>query len=269
MAADIVPELLDKIKQDFAAAVSADEKIQKFLKKIRDGTANMDEASLFARNLGDTLADVLKKNITQGALPDGKLYYNIADRTIRPMLEENHKLANEAAREVQAILDAADGINLNAMAGTFPQERVDALIGALSEDGIEWEEVARRMDEPIRNISQSFFDEFVKENAAFRHKAGLKETIVRKLAGGACKWCKNLAGTYSYPDEVPDDIYRRHDNCRCTVTFRSGKGQKDVWSKKEWSMKDDLEQRRHIGIDLIKRTKEEAREKDEEMSSTA
>lgn len=269
MAADIVPELFDQIKRDFAAAVRADEKIQKFLKKIRDGTADMDEASLFARKLGDTLADVLKKDITQGALPDGRLYYNIADRTIRPMLEENHKLANEAAREVQAILDAEDGINLNAMTGKFPQERVDALIGAVSEDGIAWEDVERRMDEPIRNISQSFFDEFVKTNVAFRHDTGLKETIVRKLAGGACEWCKNLAGTYSYPDEVPQDVYRRHDNCRCTVTFRTGKRRQDVWSKKEWSTKDELEQRRHIGLDLIKRTKEEARKKEAEVSSTA
>ena len=41
MAQDIVPELLQKIQDDFQKAVSADENIRKFLKKIRDGTATM------------------------------------------------------------------------------------------------------------------------------------------------------------------------------------------------------------------------------------
>ena len=74
MAQDIVPELLQKIQDDFQKAVSADENIRKFLKKIRDGTATMDETSLFARNLGDILAEILKKDITQDVLPDGRMY---------------------------------------------------------------------------------------------------------------------------------------------------------------------------------------------------
>ena len=46
----------------------------------------------------------------------------------------------------------------------------------------------------------------------------------------------NLAGTYNYK-EAPDDIYRRHDNCRCQVTYdpkNDSRGVQDVWSK-EWS----------------------------------
>lgn len=269
MAADIVPELMETIKKDFAAAVAADEKIQKFLRRIRDGTAGMDEASLFARELGEKLADVLRSDITQDILPDGRLYYNIADRTIRPMLEQNFQLTNEAAKEVQQALDALEGIGLNAVDGVFPGERVEALIGSLSEEGIEWEDILKRMDEPIRNISQSFFDEYVKANAEFRHRAGLKAQIVRKLAGGACEWCKNLAGKYSYPDEVPADVYRRHDNCRCTVTFKSGRKRQDVWSKKEWSTLAELEARKSVGLNLTRLTREEAKRLEEKLSSTA
>lgn len=46
----------------------------------------MDETSLFARNLGDILAEILKKDITQDVLPNGRMYYNIAERTIKPVL---------------------------------------------------------------------------------------------------------------------------------------------------------------------------------------
>lgn len=264
MAADIVPELMEKIREDFAAEVSADGKIQKFLKRIRDGTASMDEASLFARSLGDILAEVLKKNITQDILPDGRMYYNIANRTIKPMLEENFKLTNEAAKAVQALLDEETGIHLNAMSGTWPEERVNTLIGAIGEEGIEWEEVERRMDEPVRNISQSFLDEFIRANAEFRYKAGMSAKIVRKLAGGACAWCKNLAGSYEYPD-VPADVYRRHDNCRCTVTFRSGRQRTDVWTKQTWSKPEQMTARKPVGLNLTRRTREEAQKKEAEL----
>lgn len=261
METDIVPALLEKIKGDFAASVSADGKIQKFLKRIRDGTADMDEASLFARRLGDILADVLERNVTQDILPGGRMYYNIADRTIRPMLEENFKLANEAAKAVQALLDEDAGIRLNAMGGTWPEERVDTLIGAIGEDGIEWEETARRMDEPVRNISQSFFDEFVRKNAEFRHKAGMSMMIVRKLAGGACPWCRNLAGAYDY-SEAPKDVYRRHDNCKCTVTFRHGRVRVNVWTKEDWLVPEQITARKLAGPDLVRRTPEEAEKKE-------
>ena len=42
-----------------------------------------------------------------------------------------------------------------------------------------------------------------------------------------------MAGRYEYGEE-PDDVYRRHDNCGCTVTFENGRKRQDVWSKREW-----------------------------------
>jgi hypothetical protein len=50
------------------------------------------------------------------------------------------------------------------------------------------------------------------------------------MHGKGCRWCRNLAGEYSYPD-VPRDVYRRHDNCSCTVTYVTEKGTQDVWNK--------------------------------------
>ena len=116
-----------------------------------------------------------------------------------------------------------------------PEERVESLIWSISEEGIEWEEVQKRMGEPVCNISQSFMDGFVRANAEFRHKVGMRTEIVRKLQGGACKWCKNLAGSYNYTD-TPKDVYRRHDNCRCTVTFKQERMRINVWSKEEWNI---------------------------------
>ena len=42
-----------------------------------------------------------------------------------------------------------------------------------------------------------------------------------------------MAGRYAYGDE-PGDVYGRHDNCSCTVTYESGRQRQDVWSKRSW-----------------------------------
>ena len=87
----------------------------------------------------------------------------------------------------------------------------------------------------IANISQSFYDKYVEVNARFRARSGVKTVIVRRELGKCCDWCSQLAGIYNY-GEAPDDIYRRHDNCRCMVTVRYEKGTyEDVWSKKEYA----------------------------------
>ncbi|MBQ3321902.1 MAG: hypothetical protein IJH05_03545 [Firmicutes bacterium] len=83
------------------------------------------------------------------------------------------------------------------------------------------------------NSCQSFYDMYVEANVRFRSAAGMNAVIIRRQLGNCCDWCKNLAGIYNAWD-APDDIYRRHRNCRCMVTMKTDKGYQDVWSKKEF-----------------------------------
>lgn len=76
-------------------------------------------------------------------------------------------------------------------------------------------------------------DDCVKENAKLHDKAGLDCYLVRDAGGGCCAWCQALEGRYEYAS-APDDIFRRHDNCTCIVTYECGRKRQDVWSKKTW-----------------------------------
>lgn len=67
----------------------------------------------------------------------------------------------------------------------------------------------------------------------FRSGAGLQCYIVRKTDGKCCEWCSAIAGCCEYHSE-PKDVYRRHDNCGCSVTYENGRKRQDVWSKREW-----------------------------------
>lgn len=119
----------------------------------------------------------------------------------------------------------------------------------------------RLVDAPIRNVIGSFNDDYVKANADFRSKAGLKCHIIRKSGGACCEWCSNLAGKYEYGKE-PQDIYRRHDKCTCSLIYVNDKGFRQVvWKPSD----EELERMKSIDTPLTKRTRAEAEEFDRQL----
>lgn len=94
----------------------------------------------------------------------------------------------------------------------------------------------------LENISRGMYDDFVESSCRSMRKTGAKAVIVRKEIGSCCDWCRSLAGTYDYSaGQYPDDIFRRHENCRCIVTVSNEKGHyTDVWSKREYDSEREL-----------------------------
>lgn len=94
----------------------------------------------------------------------------------------------------------------------------------------------------LENISRGMYDDFVESSCRSMRKSGAKAVIVRKEIGSCCDWCRSLAGTYDYSTgQYPDDIFRRHQNCRCIVTVSNEKGHyTDVWSKREYDSEREL-----------------------------
>lgn len=217
MAADIAPALLEKIQADFAAAFEADKTIKALYAAVEAGTATYAQANEFAVRTGALLTKALKAHLSSSVLPDGRMYYNIAKSLLTPTFRRNYELITGVTSRIQESLNAAAGIGLKAQVPKFNQDRLDGIIDRLSSEP-DFDQVAWILREPVVNFSQSVVDDCVKVNAQFLRGAGLRPKIVRTLRGRACPWCKALAGTYYYDeDNVPDDIYRRHDNCRCTV----------------------------------------------------
>ena len=92
----------------------------------------------------------------------------------------------------------------------------------------------RLLGSTVENICQSFLDDWTRENARLSASAGLRATIIREEVSKCCDWCHKLAGSYEYGEE-PDDVYRRHDNCKCAVIFKRDKEPyQDVWTKKQY-----------------------------------
>lgn len=246
--ADIGAELLEKIRAEFQKTCKSDKYIQSVLKKIEGSTAKMEEVALLSKQLGLRASQAIGAYVNAGALPDGKMYYNIADTILSGVLKDNYDIINSAAAECQKALDSQAGINIRPQQAEFPAERVQAVANAASVPDIAEEVMIRRMTSPTQNITESFYNDYVEANVKFRSDAGLDCYIIRNDHGGCCEWCSKLAGKYHYPEDVPKDVYRRHDNCGCTVTYLNGKKAQNVWDKTKWNVSDEeLERMKKAG----------------------
>lgn len=246
--ADIGAELLGKIRAEFQNSCKADKYIQSVLKKIEGGTAKMEEVALLSKQLGFRVSQAIGTHVNVAALPDGKMYYNIADTILTGVLKDNYDVINSAAAECQKALDSQTGINITPQQAAFPTERVQAVVNAASVPDIAEEVMIRRMTAPAQNITESFYNDYVQTNVKFRSDAGLDCYIIRNDHGGCCEWCAKLAGKYHYPEDVPKDVYHRHDNCGCTVTYLNGRKAQNVWDKTKWNVSDDeLERMKKAG----------------------
>lgn len=246
--ADIGAELLGKIRAEFQNSCKADKYIQSVLKKIEGGTAKMEEVAMLSKQLGFRVSQAIGAHVNVAALPDGKMYYNIADTILTGVLKDNYDVINSAAAECQKALDSQTGINITPQQAAFPTERVQAVVNAASVPDIAEEVMIRRMTAPAQNITESFYNDYVQTNVKFRSDAGLDCYIIRNDHGGCCEWCAKLAGKYHYPEDVPKDVYRRHDNCGCTVTYLNGRKAQNVWDKTKWNVSDDeLERMKKAG----------------------
>lgn len=258
---DVVPHILEESEKAFGQRIRESKIIKEKLRSLENKELSYRDANEFAIELGKILADTFKDKVKTEDLPDGKMYYNIAKRLIEPNMVRNYDLAGDFSRVVQERLNREAGISIVAQKADLNQDRIDKLVNKISSydtfDKGKW-----LLYEPIINFTQAVVDETIKKNADFHYKVGLRPKIIRKEHGHCCAWCKEIVGVYAYPD-VPEDVYRRHRHCRCTVDYYPGDGKKqDVWSK-EWKdiEKDDkIKERKAIAarsssIEITKRVR--------------
>lgn len=248
---DISPGLLNQIRAAFIQQIENSPTIKALYEAIQAGNASYIEAEDYAYEVGAALAEAFEKYLSSDVLPGGKMYYNIAQSVVRPLLEEDHAIISDAAAQVQTALNKKAGINIKAQTVPLNEDRVSGIVDKIS-DADNFDDVAWVLDEPIKNFSMNVVDEILRANVDFQGKAGLRPKIIRKAERKCCKWCANLAGVYDYP--VDRQVYQRHERCRCTVDYDPGTGRRqNVWTKEYYSDNADLESRKNfIGIESKK-----------------
>ena len=130
---DIVPELMEKIQQKFEGEVKENKKVKEFKVKLNEERATGDDVSMYAVELGNIASNVLISNLTEDVLPNGRMYYNIANRTIKPLLKQIFGLVMEAARTQLEIENKSEKIGIKAIDAEFKEDKINDLMFKLSE----------------------------------------------------------------------------------------------------------------------------------------
>ena len=241
---DIAPKLYEKIKKEFDRKISDSKRLNALSEKLAKGTATYKEAHEFAIESGGILSQVFQNNISSSVLPDGRLYYNIADRIIRPMMGDLYEGVADYSKEVQTLLNKQHKIGIKAIKPELNEDKVQGIVDITS--GKErFDDIAYMLGDPLINFAQTIVDDAVRANADFQYKAGLSPKIIRTSTGKCCKWCDNLAGVYEY-EEVSDtgnDVFRRHKHCKCLVEYEGSDGKRTNVHTKKTENKADIEKR--------------------------
>lgn len=248
---DVAPALIEAITRDFRSAYDDSEKIRVLLAKVDQGTATYEEAQAYALEVSRLIGQAYQNHVSSAALPDGRMYYNIASRLIPSTMDENYELVANYAMGVQQGLNQRAKIGLKVQPPEKNQDRIDGLVELVS-NADRYDDVSEQLLSAMENFSQNVADETIRANADSQYRAGMQPKIIRKAERKCCAWCSALAGEYDYPD-VPHDVYRRHENCRCTVEYDPADGKRKCQNvhTKKWTSAEDrakIETRKKAGL---------------------
>lgn len=245
---DIAPQLLETLRTRFSEKIAVNPKIRALAKKIKAGDATYVDAEDYAYLIGNALSEVFMDNLSSAVLPDGRMYFNIAQRVLQPLLEEDHAIVSEAAAMVQTFLNQKANIGIKAQTVPVDEDRVYGIVNKVAEaesfDDVKWV-----LDAPVVNFSMNVVDETLRANVDFQGRSGLTPKVIRKSERKCCKWCSDLVGVYDYP--VDREVYRRHERCRCTVDYDPGDGRRQNVHTKRWTApgeSDMIEERKRYAL---------------------
>ena len=244
---DFGQTLLSDISKRFNANLRADKKIRQLARKVRDST-DYNDASQYASRLGELLSEAMNAETVDLSF----MSEEVARELLFPLLEGDYDLVCEAVEAVQKNMYSSLETGLNVALPELDTNRIEGLVKKIASYDT-FEEARWLIDEPIVNYSMSVVDQGMRDNAKKASGVGFTAKIVRepepfglksrKIGRKTytyrvpCKWCSSLAGKWDYED-APDDVYKRHAFCRCTVTYTIDGSRQDVYSKRMWSESD-------------------------------
>ena len=219
----------EDIAQEFKDSVNGDKTIQKYLRQIRDGKGSYVTANKLAIRVGNHLGKIMVSYAPVEDISE----WDLID-LIPKSLGLDHQMIADACRDVQNNMNKDAGLRIKYKEPKFDMDRVNGFITEL-QNNPEFTNIEKSFVDQIVNFSENVVDESIRENAGLMFRSGIRTVVVRQAEFGGCKWCQAVAGVYDY-NEVSDkgnDVWLRHDNCKCTIDFHTERNSERVYNYKE------------------------------------
>lgn len=136
---DVAPELLEKLNKTFGQKVAIDPQIRSYKKKLEAGKLTERDCALYIRKVvsiaSASVTDVMKpKN-----LPDGKLYWNIAEAVIVPFLKGVIVQMNNIAVSTMKDSDKKQNINIKIQKIRYPDGQIRSYLNMIVRNSLDSE----------------------------------------------------------------------------------------------------------------------------------
>lgn len=125
---DIGLELQKSIETAFNERLAIDVVIKAIKLKVENGKATQRGVTMLCKRLGEIASKVLIENIKPEMMPNDKMYWNIAEKAIKPLMIQIHGIVNKVAAEVVEAERKTNGIHIKPIEPVFPEERIESLI---------------------------------------------------------------------------------------------------------------------------------------------
>ena len=112
---DVAPELLERVQELFDEGVRKSKRIRIVKQRYNDGSITYADVNVYAMELGEILSSAYKRVITKDMLPDGRMYWNIADRVVGETMQHCFDMVEKLAMAVIKKLNEDAGIGMNAV----------------------------------------------------------------------------------------------------------------------------------------------------------
>lgn len=217
-------------------AEANDMELTEILKKIRAGTADFQDTQRYSARCAEIEAKILSQNLSPAGTGQN-------EQNCQQLLENQFEDTIQKESAVQKALDQKQNIHIQPKKPKFPAVRVQKAAHALEDETVSEDVLRRRAEIAVANIMNSFHDDYIRENADFRQKTGLKCRVSRIGASKCCSWCQKISGTFEVGHE-PADFWRRHDNCTCQIIYENQKvRQRLSGSGRGWQVNSESQRR--------------------------
>lgn len=240
---DIAPELYNRIQGEMKRMLAHAGNVTGLEKKIRMGKATQRDVSKYADIVGQAASRAFKSVIKLENLPDGKLYWNIADKTIGQTLSGIYNDVNKVAAIQMRGDDIKKGFKLGIKQGITPDKRIRDVLNMVVGQTTQ-EQLDNAMTDPVISTARKFYDDFQRANGNVREALGFGEVVIRHyddvgLHNGKtpCEWCLARQGTFSMQEAHELGVFERHPGCGCNIeVITPDKTQVQAdWTRNEWT----------------------------------
>ena len=217
--------ILETIKEDPNAKANT----KAFIRLIKNKYANYETAAEYSKMLGDVTAKAIEKNIIEGVSDEELLQF--AQEVLAPVYTATQKTVLNACKSVQALYNEQAEVQLQPVDVKPDGSRITHIVDRFAEAS-NFDEVKFLINKNVaRSITRGAVNDSMRSNAKAQSDAGLNVRISRTDGSGCCKWCSSLVGTYDSFDALPNDFWKIHRGCKCSIDYRTGKTKQKVYFK--------------------------------------